>query len=160
MEPQAIALEAGRWIEPLDIELVQPRAETVHVVGERAEREMLKLLSRPFAQNAPAMIEAVGTQVQRSAPLPHVEAEVLVEALGLTEIRNRQTEVIEGVYAQRVRASRRRNEASDLCHGFLQQSFSFFLVRRHPDGITSRQRSGCAGRRDPPPRSRRRRPAS
>src|SRR4051794_9337187 len=124
---------------------------------------MLKLFSRPFAQNAPAMLEAVGAQVQRFAPLPHVEAEVLVEALGLTEIRNRQTEVIEGVYAQRVRASRRWNEASDRRHGFLQQSFLFFLfflVRRHPDGVTSRRRSDCAGCRGPPPRSRRRRPAS
>src|SRR3954469_1073077 len=160
MEPQAVALEAGRWIEPLDAQLVQSGAEAVHVVGERAEREMLKLFSRPFAQNAPAMIEAVGAQVQRFAPLPHIEAEVLVEALSLTEIRNRQTEVIEGVYAQRVRASRRWNEASDLCHGFLQQSFSFFLVRRHPDAVTSRQRSGCAERRGPPPRSRRCRLAS
>ena len=94
------------------------------------------------------MIEAVGAQVQRFAPLPYVEAEVLVEALSLT-IRNRQTGI--EMYAQRVRASWRWNQASDLCHGFLQQSFSFFLVRRHPASRWRYASSAIGLRRMPRP---------
>src|ERR1700722_10851190 len=92
-EPKPVALEAGRRVEPLDADFAQMLAKPRQVVLEGAERQIVQFLLRAFAQNAPAMRMAVGVERDAVAFLAHVEAEALVEDLGLLEIRHREAEM-------------------------------------------------------------------
>ena len=118
-EPQPVALEARRRVEPLDADLAQVLAKPRQVVLEGAEREIVQLLLRALAQNAPAMRVAVGVERDAVAFLAHFEAEAFVEGFCLFEIRHRQAEMVERMHAQDAGPAGGFDEAANLGHRFL-----------------------------------------
>ena len=93
-------LDAGRRIDALDAQRVEPLAEARQVVLERGERDELQLLLRPLHHRAPAMRMAVGVDMQRVALLAHVEPEGGIEFSRLLDVGDGEIEAVERVDAE------------------------------------------------------------
>ena len=88
--------------------------QCAHVLGERAEREVLEALRGAAAQHrAPAMRMTERMQVQAVVAPLDLEAEVVVEARGRVEIRDRKDEMIERMHRGDAGAPRSRRIS---CH--------------------------------------------
>src|SRR4030095_114243 len=92
---------AGRFglrmrIDGLDADLRQMFLQRVDILGIGAERDVLEALFAAAAKDgAPALRVAGGMQMQPVAAPADVEAEIVVEARGDGEVREREDEMIE-----------------------------------------------------------------
>ena len=94
---------------------------------------MMQALRLAFADDAPAMVAAVGMEMQRIALGAGIQAEGAIERLGRGQVGRGDAEMIERMHAQLVRSPRRLHEALDCRHRSLPSSSPIIVLRRRLD---------------------------
>src|SRR4051812_3650229 len=123
-KPEAVAFEAGRWIDDFDaVLLLDSNLQIRKVVRIAAERDVVQPLARSRHHRAPRMRIAERLELERSAGFPYVEAEVRIEALCGCEIRHGNHELIERMDAEGAALGRRRDVATYCSHRSLPKLF-------------------------------------
>ncbi len=115
-EPQSVAVNAGRRIDPFDALSIQMLLEPGDVVRKGTERQIVQRLARPFRYPAPAMRMTVRMQVQGGAMFAHVQSEQRVKPARRGEIRHGDREMIQRMHAERVGSAGGWNVSPDLRH--------------------------------------------
>lgn len=99
-EPDATALHAGRWIDQIDARFLELLPEAGHILLEHAEGEIVELLARALADDAPAMRMAESVEFEPLRRLAHIESEPGMEKFRFLDIRHGECEMAERMHAQ------------------------------------------------------------
>src|SRR5208337_2167329 len=101
---------------------LQPLGEAIEIILECAERDVLVLLARAFADRAPDVRVAFRRERQGGPALADIEPELDIESLGDGRIRVHEMKMIERMHAERARPARGLHETLNCGHASLPPS--------------------------------------